>query len=180
MRLPPNSLRNCWKACPRYWVCHTQMAACTRLGYQKATGVISYRRSSAARAPTVKGNVHYGDVVPDKYRSNAKAVPLRNDAPSPARERDAQLPLQKDREPLKAASRASEPASPAIIDSPAPQLQTDNLSCDEQWDQYFEALECFGPYRNANGSTKVEALSHCPIVKEPTGCDARRASARAR
>lgn len=124
-----------------------------------------------------KGIVHYGDVVPDKYRDHAKALVLRRDAPHPAQEKEVQLPTQHYREPKRAASLAPEPTPTAVIDSPAP-LQTDGLSCQEQWVRYRQAQECFGPFRNANGSMKVEAIAQCPIVEEPTNCNDRRTSAR--
>jgi hypothetical protein len=50
-------------------------------------------------------------------------------------------------------------------------------SCDGQWQQYFDAQDFFGPYRNTNGSVKPEAASRCPIIKAPT-CIARNARAR--
>ncbi|MCT7296705.1 DUF4124 domain-containing protein [Ralstonia sp. CHL-2022] len=125
-----------------------------------------------------KGAVHYGDVVPDKYRTNAKAMTLRNDAPSPAEQREAQLRLQQATESQRVKRSASAPAAPAVIDAAVPPTETDGLSCAEQWKVYRQAQECFGPYKNANGSVKVEALAQCPLVKEPTNCTARNAEAR--
>ena len=125
-----------------------------------------------------KGVVHYVDVVPDKYRGNAKAMTLRNDAPSPAEQREALLRLQQSTESQRAKRSVSAPAAPAVVDAAAPPTETDGLSCAEQWKLYRQAQECFGPYKNANGSVKVEALAQCPIVKEPTNCTARNAEAR--
>jgi hypothetical protein len=130
-----------------------------------------------------KGVVHYGDVVPEKYRGRANAVPLRSDALSPEQEKEAQLRMQKYREALKPAARAPEPAPPAIVDStdsadsPALPIQTTGLTCDEQWQQYFAAQDCFGPYRIKNGAAKIEAFSHCPVISVPN-CVARYAKPR--
>jgi hypothetical protein len=124
-----------------------------------------------------KGAVHYGDAVPDKYRGSAKVMPPNSDAPSPAQERDAQLRLQEYTEALKATSAAPEPATPAIVDSPAPQTKTHDLSCDGQWQRYFDAQDCFGPYRIKSGAVKPEAFSACPVIKVPN-CVARNAKPR--
>jgi hypothetical protein len=119
-----------------------------------------------------KGTVHYGDAIPDKYRDSAKAVALRNDAQSPAEAMEAQTRLQSYTESPKAPKSASEPAAPAIDDSLPPQVRVYDSSCDGQWQQYYDALDCFAPYKNTNGSMKPEAASRCPIIKAPN-CIAR-------
>ena len=115
------------------------------------------------------GVVHYGDSVPEKFRNSAKIVPLRNDAPSAAQVRAAQLRSENQRAALASGHKASETAASSLIPASATE-PLHEASCHEQWQQFRNVEDCFAPYRNATGGIKPEAFDHCPVIKEPVNC----------
>jgi hypothetical protein len=42
--------------------------------------------------------------------------------------------------------------------------------CQAQLRAYRESIECFAPYRLANGGIRPEAFKVCKEVKQPAGC----------
>ncbi len=140
----------------------TTVAFACSLRASLAVGLLaccSLSHAQVAKWVDESGVVHYGDSVPEKFKNNAKIVPLHNDTPSAAQVREAQLRTEGQRAALKSGSKSSEAATPPH-----------EASCHDKWQQFSEARDCFDPYRNANGSIKPEAFNHCPVVLEPVNC----------
>ena len=139
-----------------------------------------------------QGNVHYAEIVPQRYQDVAKRVDAPADEPSAEQRREAlaraeqnkakaaELATQRatERATERAADEAAERqkvptgAPPAAAASqPAGKLpaQTPNAQTDcKTWQRlYQESMACFGPFRTVGGGTKAEAFAHCNVVAEP-------------
>lgn len=120
-----------------------------------------------------QGMVHYGDIVPDKYKDTATRKPeLRDEHPvidvrGNETEQDARTRAREilENKPLQP-SRTAPTAEPAEATA-APQ----DPSCTQLWAEYNASQACFSTYRNANGSIRAEAFEHCKVVTEPARCE---------
>lgn len=119
-----------------------------------------------------KGQVHYGQTVPEKFKRSATKVDRVEPAPSEAQRQEAAARAAQEK--AKAESLATERANstkPRSDPPPLPATAATNSkenSCEAQWKKYRESEACFGPYRTANGGIRPEALQKCVAVKEPT------------
>jgi hypothetical protein len=110
-----------------------------------------------------KGKVHFSDSVPEKYKRSATQTDSRRYELS-----EAQL-----REKAQQASRNAVVTQSAGSARPQGKQQA-AASEEKQPDcatlrrQYLESQDCFGRFRNVNGSIKAEAFQHCTEVKDPT------------
>jgi hypothetical protein len=150
----------------------TNIGSAWRPGARLAVGLLAcccLAQAQVSKWVDEKGVVHYGESVPEKFKSSAKVVPLRSDAPNAADARQAQSRLEGYRATLKPGNKTAETTASSQIAASTPD-RPHEPSCDERWQQYRESLECFGPYRTANGAIKAEAFDHCPDIKEPTLC----------
>ena len=123
-----------------------------------------------------RGQVHYSDVVPERYRSKAKPVQPPATEPTPEQRSEALERAQSER--AKALARevrpgddpaSAPPASAASAPSrkrPA-QVPDEKTDCDTWQRLYQESLECFGPYRTVRGGVQPEAFEACHVVREP-------------
>jgi hypothetical protein len=126
-----------------------------------------------------QGQVHFSDVVPEKYRKTAKPI----DAPAgpsmeqqheaaerAAKDKARAAQMSKDRESNKATAPASASTAPASVKRP-PMAPDESTDCDTWRRLYRESLECFAPYRTARGATNAEAFEHCtPVLEPPARC----------
>lgn len=125
-----------------------------------------------------QGLVHYGEIVPPRFRDTARPVDLAAPPPSAAQQRSALERAARDqaraasaaadaeREPVAPAASGSGSARPPVLKRPAraPDPDTD---C-ETWQRlYRESQDCFGPYRTVRGGIKPEAFEACNMVPEP-------------
>lgn len=107
-----------------------------------------------------KGQVHYGNQVPEKYKSRAHSLPLSvapaDATPAP---KSANVPAPpKEAKPVVAAP------------SPTPTPAKNETPCQAAQRKYEESAACFAPYRNVNGGIKPEAFEHCKEMKQPPPC----------
>jgi Domain of unknown function (DUF4124) len=123
-----------------------------------------------------QGKVHYSDVVPERFRSNAKPVDAPANEPTVEQQREA---LERAR--IEKARASTPPALSSLPGASTPQasqasqpsrkrpIQIPNNETDcETWQRlYMESIECFGPYRTVRGATKPEAFDVCNVVPEP-------------
>lgn len=116
------------------------------------------------------GAVHYGDVLPPRYRSaqQLKGMP----APPSSAERQA-AKLRTEREALRAtelsdrrqnAVRRQVDADPVAETSPAPESET---PCQKAWRDYESSRACFDSYRLKNRAIRPEAHERCEVVEKP-------------
>jgi hypothetical protein len=96
------------------------------------------------------GKVHYGDSVPDKYKSVAKRVHAK-DAVSDEDLRAAQERANRDKGKLQELRSTRKVAAP----TPPPGGADPNkkLSCADQWQRYNESSACFESYRIGGNRT---------------------------
>lgn len=115
-----------------------------------------------------KGQVHYGDVVPQDKKAVAKpiaaGVTVSDNDRKLAEERVA-----RDKESLKKLGSSTAPASstamPAVFGPPP----SSKLTCDEAWKAYNESYACMDPYRSG-GRVRPEAFDHCKQASPPQNC----------
>jgi Domain of unknown function (DUF4124) len=127
-----------------------------------------------------QGQVHYGDVVPEKYRKRAKPVTPASADPTTEQLREAQQRSARQKARAAAiAGKAPTPASAAAstVQAPPPVTKRPARVPDERTDcqtwarLYKESLDCFAPFRTARGATRGEAFDHCtPVDEPPTRC----------
>jgi hypothetical protein len=124
-----------------------------------------------------KGVVHYGDTVPDQYKSTATRKSELKDA-QPTTNPGEEAAAQKARERARAVlERKPEEAAPPPVNGPAATapaaetIDTSKLSCEQQWARYNASQGCFAPFRNADGSIRAEAYDNCTQVPQPARCD---------
>ncbi|WP_413785880.1 DUF4124 domain-containing protein [Aquabacterium sp.] len=138
--------------------------------------------ASVAEAATVyrwvddRGQVHYSDAVPERYRSRAQPVQPPAAEPTPAQRNEALERAQDEKAKALArpispvgAPASAPPASAASAPATKRPAQVPNEQTDcETWQRlYMESLACFGPYRTVRGGVKPEAFEVCNVVPEP-------------
>ena len=126
-----------------------------------------------------QGQVHFSDVVPEKYRKTAKPIDSPP-GPSMEQQREAGERAAKDKARAAQASKEREsvqatapvPAPPASASGKRPPMAPDeSTDCDTWRRLYRESLECFAPYRTTLGVPSAEAFEHCtPVLEPPARC----------
>jgi Domain of unknown function (DUF4124) len=127
---------------------------CSTLGY---SGEI-YRWTDA------RGQIHYGDVVPDSQKRNSKVIRLTGTLV-----KGIQLPQSGAWNPKDSYSPILKSGNSAVPDPTVAITKVKN-TCEEQWKKFHDSWACFNPYRNSGGSVKSEAYQHCSEVKQPESC----------
>lgn len=120
-----------------------------------------------------KGAVHYGDIVPEKYKHTATEETELEDVAPPIDEAEAIQKRERAKAVLERPPLKDKPASnptPDAADSGTNDASSKE-ACEQQWKQYIDSLECFAPYRNALGGIKAEAYNYCTEVAKPGLCD---------
>lgn len=129
------------------------------------------------------GNIHFGERVPAEHEDQVKTVNLgklepdqdavdearkRNERIRNAAEATAESNARWDNvaEDARAQQATSVPSGPP----PLPQRPTHKQK-QERYEyelrRYRESMDCFAPYKNANGSTKAEAFEKCEVLSQP-------------
>lgn len=124
-----------------------------------------------------QGNVHYADVVPDRYKNRARLVDAPVAQPSAEDQRAAFERVQRDKakaqarlgaSPESLAAPVAPPSAPSQSFSKRPaQVPNDRTDCATWQRLYEESSACFGPYRTVRGGVKPEAFEVCNVVQEP-------------
>jgi hypothetical protein len=129
-----------------------------------------------------QGQVHYGEIVPPRFRDTARPVDLAAPAPDAAQQRSALERAARDqaraasaaadagRAPVAPATAGSGSAGPPVHKRPA-RIPDPGTDC-ETWQRlYRESQDCFGPYRTVRRGIKPEAFEACNVVPElPSRC----------
>ena len=120
-----------------------------------------------------KGEVHYGDSVPERYKQKAKKLDPAGPAVTSEQRKEAEARLAREKAAVESMSKARESNSNGSQPgAPNSKRAARDAGCAEQMKKYQESLACFDAYRNANGSIKAEAAKNCAQVQQPTGCSA--------
>ncbi len=110
-----------------------------------------------------KGKVHFSDSVPEKYKRSATQTDSRR----------YELSEDQLKERAVRASRNTVVTQPPLSATPQVKQQAADNSpqkadCATLHRQYLESQDCFGRFRNVNGSVKAEAFQYCTEIKDPT------------
>jgi hypothetical protein len=113
------------------------------------------------------GQVHYGDVVPDRYKANARFIADRPE-PTPEQAREARNRVERDRLEAEKAEPARGPMTmPSVPQQPERPAAAQSLSCEDEWKKFAQSSECYAPYIFARG-IKPGAFDKCgPAVAQP-------------
>jgi hypothetical protein len=126
------------------------------------------------------GKTHISDTVPAKYKDAATRIDSKAFELSPDQRRDAETraAAQKARSdsqippgpttapaPLPAPASLS-PTRPASAPGPAKD------SCEAQWREFRDSLDCFAPFMDVNGSLRPGAFDTCKRSVVQPACDA--------
>jgi hypothetical protein len=132
------------------------------------------------------GKTHISDTVPAKYkdaasRIDSKAFELSPDQRREAEARaaaqksqaDSQMPPAAPATPTSAATvqRAPLPA-PASLSTAGPASAPAKDSCEAQWREFRESLDCFAPFMDIHGSLRPGAFDTCRRSVVQPACDA--------
>jgi len=117
------------------------------------------------------GKIHYGDVLPDKYKQQAKKVDSAGPDVTDLQRMEAEARNAKEKKRAEALQKSREEKTEAQPDpAPAPAPQATN-ECEEQMSRYLASLACFDKFRNANArGAKPEGVEECQQVPQPQGC----------
>jgi hypothetical protein len=129
-----------------------------------------------------RGDTHYADKVPNKYKNVARRLAIDVGAPRISGERanvanaaNAGSAPVVSRYPVSAGETAvlqpgnavSSGASGSTGASGSSGTQDGTADCEALRRQYWASQACFNQFRNANGSVKPEAFSYCSEVQSP-------------
>jgi hypothetical protein len=124
-----------------------------------------------------QGQVHYSDVVPERYKSRARPLAPPPAEPTPEDRQQALERAARDRAQLDRAAAASKPAARPPVPPPGAssaaagkrpaQVPTATTDCQTWQRLHQESADCFGPFRTVRGGIKPEAFEHCVEVPEP-------------
>lgn len=136
-------------------------------------GLISLGTSAAGIFKWVdeKGQVHYSESVPEKYKRSATKIEREDTEPTEAQRQEAAARAAKDKENAESmATRKAKSERPRTDSPPLPKTAgvDDKASrCEAEKRKYRQSEACFAPYRTANGGIKDEAFQHCVAAREP-------------
>jgi Domain of unknown function (DUF4124) len=125
------------------------------------------------------GKTHISDSVPAKYKDTASRVDSKAFELSPEQQRAAQAraaaqKAEADSQMPPAAPQRPSPA-PASLSGAAsgvsPSAQAKD-SCEAQWREFRESLDCFAPYMDVNGSLRPGAFDVCKKSMVQPACAA--------
>jgi len=110
------------------------------------------------------GKVHYGDQVPDRYRSSQRKV-QPNQAESTAADRSSASPEPR-QNPPSAPPQPVPAGAPAIANQIRP---SPRALCDAEWKRFLDSAACYGPFHVGRGGIRAEAVTVCgPAVIAPS------------
>lgn len=125
------------------------------------------------------GDTHYGDRVPQQYKSVArKLVPGAGvsivTGPGARANNERSAPVVSsyrspvaDTAQMQAGNASSSGASGTSGAQGGSGVPDGAMDCNSLRRQYWESQACFNQFRNANGSVKPEAFSQCREVQNP-------------
>jgi hypothetical protein len=118
-----------------------------------------------------KGQIHYGDSIPERYAQKSKEVKLQGLDLSTAQRREAEArPARERADGLSISVReekANGTSSRSLSLPESPRARGDESKCRAEMRKYLESDACFARYRLANGGIKQEAYRYCTEVLQP-------------
>ncbi|PPK52357.1 DUF4124 domain-containing protein [Marinobacter persicus] len=135
------------------------------------------------------GKVHFSDRVPVQHRDEANPVELSAKPPSKEEVEAAHARAERIRDAAESTAEANSPdrapenhkealpkpenaktSERPPLTSPATPMER-KKRYEQAMERYRKAQDCFGPYKNRNGSNRVEAYDKCPIIPRPRESD---------
>jgi len=110
-----------------------------------------------------KGKVHFSDSVPEKYKRSATQTDSRRYELNEAQLRERAERASRNAVMPQSSGSLTQQGRPQAAANPPEQAD-----CAALRRQYLESQDCFGRFRNVNGSIKAEAFQHCTEVQDPT------------
>lgn len=119
------------------------------------------------------GRVHMSDSVPERYRAGATRIDSAQYLARDAEVREAATRAERDKARADAAVERQAPRArpqglPQTTTAPSQAAADVEAECAMAHRAFRASQECFGPFRNVNGSVKPEALAVCREVPDPT------------
>lgn len=115
-----------------------------------------------------KGQVHFSDSPPEKYKKAARKIDSRQYELSEAEKKDLATRAQNSSASI-IGQKKEEPKTTSTGTPLTPALGQDTQNdCAALFKAYYESQICFAPYKNANGTMKPGAFEHCKQVEDPT------------
>jgi hypothetical protein len=113
------------------------------------------------------GKVHYGEVVPERYKAGARLVTGSSPDPTPAQTREAKERAERDKREAAERERARSASAPSAA-RPGQGTGSADTSCEAEWKKFAQSNECYSPYL-FRGGVKPEGAEKCgPAVAAPT------------
>ncbi|OGB20525.1 MAG: hypothetical protein A3I66_05590 [Burkholderiales bacterium RIFCSPLOWO2_02_FULL_57_36] len=112
------------------------------------------------------GRTQFSDIVPEKYKKTAKRIDSGKYELTEEQRKEAESRMAKEKAAAAPTQAATTEQTSTLSGQNVPP-QPDGTDCATQYRLYHESLQCYGPYRNANGSIKVEAHEKCIPVMDP-------------
>lgn len=116
-----------------------------------------------------KGQVHFGDVVPESGKVSASRVDTSSAEVSEAERKAGEARLERERKEISRPANGTGPAtvSPATTTPP----QSSKTDCAEKWRKFNDSIACFDAYRMTSGAMLPEAFDKCVPIKQPEPCE---------
>jgi hypothetical protein len=124
------------------------------------------------------GKTHISDTVPAKYKDAATRIDSKSFEISPEQrqEAEARAAAQKASADSQTPPAPTTPAAPlpapASLSAPRPASAPAKDSCEAQWREFRDSLDCFAPFMDANGSLRPGAFDVCKRSVVQPACDA--------
>ena len=115
-----------------------------------------------------KGEVHFGDAVPESAKASASKVDTSSSTISDAEHSAGEARLERARKEIDRPERGARPAAVSPARTPPGSSRTD---CAAQWRAYNDSMACFDAFRMTSGAMRPEAFEKCESMVQPEPCE---------
>lgn len=116
-----------------------------------------------------KGQVHFGDLVPESGKASASRVDTSSSTISEAERKAGEARLERERTEIARPVNGGGPAAASRATTTLPESR--KTDCAEQWRKFNESIACFDAYRMTSGAMRPEAFDKCVQVRQPEPCE---------
>jgi len=110
------------------------------------------------------GKKHFGDRIPDEYRTKSNSVDLKNANTIPSRKIDYPAPSVSKKSKAKNSNKKNKVVVKKKVPSKA---KNRDMECKEQFAKYKKSIRCFSACRNAGGGINLAKCPKCTNVPRP-------------
>ncbi len=142
---------------------------CTVLGLTILLAANAASSAEIYRWTDDKGEVHFGDAVPESAKASASKVDTSNATISDAERNAGEARLERERKDIARPERGAGPAAANPAQTPPPGGRRSD--CAAQWRAYNDSMACFDAYRMTSGAMRPEAFEKCESIVQPEPCE---------